>query len=101
MIRDHKHVRKYEGTKIRKYVYVYCRASCTFECTKVLSYLRRYSTRTCTVHVRVALQHKIRVKIKQENVSVTSTNPTIDAHNACQTHPPERRRGERATLRRC
>ena len=87
MIRDHKHVRKYEDTKVRVVVP-----------SSVRKYFRTFEG---TVHVRVHVQHKIRVKIKQENVSVTSTNPTIDAHNACQTHPPERRRGERATLRRC
>ena len=87
MIRDHKHVRKYEGMKVRVVVP-----------SSVRKYFRTFEG---TVHVRVHVQHKIRVKIKQENVSVTSTNPTIDAHNACQTHPPERRRGERATLRRC
>ena len=93
MIRDHKHVRKFFRTKIRKYSTVR---------VVVPSSVRKYfRTFEGTVHVRVHVQHKIRVKIKQENVSVTSTNPTIDAHNACQTHPPERRRGERATLRRC
>jgi hypothetical protein len=98
MIRDHKHVRKYEGTKVYEST-----CTCTVGLVVPSSVRKYFRTFEGTVHVRVhvALQHKIRVKIKQENVSVTSTNPTIDAHNACQTHPPERRRGERATLRRC